>query len=82
MPGLLGGMDIGMGIGGWAAHAADNLGAIASAVSDVLPDGMTEWADPTTTTLTEASRAAGLVPYSSIVLGTVLVGFAQPYFQW
>mmetsp|Transcript_32135 Transcript_32135/g.64019 ORF Transcript_32135/g.64019 Transcript_32135/m.64019 type:complete len:414 (+) Transcript_32135:2-1243(+) len=72
---------MGTDTGGWAAHAADNVGAIASAVSDVLPDGMAEWADPTTTTLTEASRAAGLVPYSSIVLGTVLVGFAQPYFQ-
>lgn len=32
-------------------------------------------------TLTEASRAAGLEPYALLVAGTVLVGFAQPYFQ-
>ncbi|KAL7551215.1 hypothetical protein ACHAWF_016255 [Thalassiosira exigua] len=48
-------------------------------VAEVLPDVVTDLVDPST--LTEASRTAGLEPYPLLVLGTVLVGFAQPYFQ-
>jgi len=48
-------------------------------VIEVLPDAVTDYVDPST--LTEASRMAGLEPYSLLVLGTVMVGFAQPYFQ-
>ncbi|KAL7467941.1 hypothetical protein ACHAXS_008170 [Conticribra weissflogii] len=81
------GMWNGLLFGTATAHAADAvvvdgggggaLDRVASAVSEVLPDAVTDLVDPAT--LTEASRVAGLEPYSLIVLGTVLVG--KPYFQ-
>ncbi|KAL7539912.1 hypothetical protein ACHAXR_009702, partial [Thalassiosira sp. AJA248-18] len=52
---------------------------VSQEVIDVLPDAVTDLVDPAT--LTEASRVAGLEPYALLVLGTVMVGFAQPYFQ-
>lgn len=48
-------------------------------VVDILPDQISDQMDPST--LTEAARTAGLEPYALLVLGTILVGFAQPYFQ-
>lgn len=69
--GLLGGSEI--------AHAADIVQTVSQEVIEVLPDGISDLVDPTT--LTEASRTAGLEPYGLLVLGTVFVGFAQPYFQ-
>jgi len=73
----------GLHLGSSIAHAADGAESIVQVLSeeviDVLPDGITDLVDPST--LTEASRMAGLEPYSLLVLGTVLVGFAQPYFQ-
>jgi MFS family permease len=65
-------------LGTFAAHAADLVAGSAS-INEVLPDAVSDLVDPST--LTEASRIAGLEPYSLLVLGTVLVGFAQPYFQ-
>jgi len=56
------------GVSPAVAHATDGAGTLVQALVD-------------DSTLTEASRLAGLEPYSFLVLGTVLVGFAQPYFQ-
>lgn len=75
------------GVGPGVAHAADAVGdgagalvhALSQEVNQVLPGAVTDLVDDST--LTEASRLAGLEPYSFLVLGTVLVGFAQPYFQ-
>lgn len=77
----------GIGLGAGVANAADSaldsaetiLQTVSQEVIDVLPDAVTDLVDPST--LTEASRIAGLEPYSLLVLGTVMVGFAQPYFQ-
>ena len=52
---------------------------VSQEVLEILPDAVTDLVDPST--LTEASRTAGLEPYALLVLGTVMVGFAQPYFQ-
>ena len=52
---------------------------VSQEVMEILPDAVTDLVDPST--LTEASRTAGLEPYALLVLGTVMVGFAQPYFQ-
>lgn len=87
--------NFGVSLGAGIANAADAVSGgvaenLANAVSkevievsqeiiDVLPDAVTDIVDPST--LTEASRMAGLEPYSLLVLGTVMVGFAQPYFQ-
>lgn len=80
------------GSGGSVANAVDSstvglvaseaemiVQAVSQEVTEVLPDVITDLVDPST--LTEASRVAGLEPYSLIVLGTIMVGFAQPYFQ-
>jgi predicted MFS family arabinose efflux permease len=64
---------------GWVANAADVAGSMARGAVDALPDYASDLVGPSA--LTDASRAAGLEPYALIVLGTVLVGFAQPYFQ-
>lgn len=67
------------------APQVDNSGidmivqAVSQEVIEVLPDGITDLVDPST--LTEASRVAGLEPYALIVLGTICVGFSQPFFQ-
>jgi MFS family permease len=58
---------------------ADSSVSIVQAVVEVLPDPISGLVS--TDTLTEASRSAGLEPYPLLVLGTILVGFAQPYFQ-
>lgn len=50
--------------------------AIVQAVTEALPDPISNLVS--TDSLTEASRSAGLEPYPLLVLGTVLVGFAQP----
>jgi len=75
--------NFGLGLGAGIANAADGAETIVQAMSqeviDVLPDAVSDMIDPST--LTEASRVAGLEPYSLLVLGTVMVGFAQPYFQ-
>jgi len=85
--------NFGIGVGAGIANAADAVGdvigvdgaaetlvqQISEEVIDVLPDAVTDLVDPST--LTEASRVAGLEPYALLVLGTVMVGFAQPYFQ-
>lgn len=82
--------NFGLGLGTGIANAAEGAGNFAQVVSqditlveqeimDVLPDAVTDLVDPST--LTEASRVAGLEPYALLVLGTVMVGFAQPYFQ-
>eukprot|EP00986_Skeletonema_menzelii_P019315 scaffold27612_cov148-Skeletonema_menzelii.AAC.2 len=71
-------------LGGSAiVHAADIVQTVSQEVIEVLPDGISDLVDPyvDTSTLTEASRVAGLEPYGLIVLGTIFVGFAQPYFQ-
>jgi len=60
-------------------HAADIVQSVSQEVIEVLPDGISDLVD--TSTLTEASRVAGLEPYGLLVLGTIFVGFAQPYFQ-
>ena len=69
--------------GGGIANAASDIEQIVQTIEqeviDVLPDAVTDFVDPST--LTEASRTAGLEPYSLLVIGTVMVGFAQPYFQ-
>jgi len=77
----------GFGLGAEIANAADAMGdsaemlvqTVSQEVIDVLPDMVTDMVDPST--LTEAARVAGLEPYALLVLGTVMVGFAQPYFQ-
>lgn len=58
---------------------SEEVVVVGQEVIDVLPDAVTDLVDPST--LTEASRVAGLEPYALLVLGTVMVGFAQPYFQ-
>jgi len=68
-----------LGGGSEVAHAADLVQTVSQEVIEVLPDGISDLVDPET--LTEASRVAGLEPYGLLVLGTVFVGFAQPYFQ-
>ncbi|KAL3774638.1 hypothetical protein ACHAW5_008561 [Stephanodiscus triporus] len=65
---------------GWVANAADVAADVAESLVDALPDFASNYLVDASA-LTEASRAAGLEPYSLLVLGTVLVGFAQPYFQ-
>lgn len=84
---------LGIGLGTSAANAAISSDAAASTISgsddlvqlvpheviDVLPDGISDQMDPST--LTEAARTAGLEPFPLLVLGTIMVGFAQPYFQ-
>ena len=84
---------LGIGLGTSAANAAISSDAVASTISgsddlvqlvpheviDVLPDGISDQMDPST--LTEAARTAGLEPFPLLVLGTIMVGFAQPYFQ-
>lgn len=75
------------GGGPGVANAADALvgpgGAfirtLSQEVTQVLPDAAVALVDDST--LTEAARSAGLEQYSFVVAGTVLVGFAQPYFQ-
>lgn len=57
----------------------DSSVSIAKAVVEVLPDPISVLVS--TDTLTEASRSAGLEPYPLLVMGTIMVGFAQPYFQ-
>lgn len=57
----------------------DSSFSIVQAVAEVLPDPISDLVSMDT--LTEASRSAGLEPYPLLVLGTILVGFAQPYFQ-
>ncbi|KAL9185111.1 hypothetical protein ACHAXT_002888 [Thalassiosira profunda] len=83
----------GVGLGSGIANAAEAVGGaealvqsvsqevdlVAQEVMEVLPDAVTDLVDPST--LTEASRTAGLEPYALLVMGTVMVGFAQPYFQ-
>jgi FLVCR family feline leukemia virus subgroup C receptor-related protein len=64
---------------GLASEAEMIVQVVSQEVTEVLPDVITDLVDPST--LTEASRVAGLEPYSLIVLGTIMVGFAQPYFQ-
>jgi len=85
--------NFGIGLGNGIANAADGISSstslaqtiseefieVGQEVINVLPDGITNLVDPST--LTEASRVAGLEPYALLVLGTVMVGFAQPYFQ-
>jgi len=70
-------------VGPGVAHAADGASTLvqtlSAEVNQVLPDAVTDLVDDST--LTEASRLAGLEPYGFLVLGTILVGFAQPYFQ-
>ena len=58
-------------------NAADNLlpDGAGEGLVDMIPDAVVDMVDPST--LTEASRTAGLEPYPLLVLGTVLVGFAQ-----
>jgi len=56
-----------------------DLNMIEKEITTVLPDKITGLVD--SSTLTDASRVAGLEPYALLVLGTVMVGFAQPYFQ-
>jgi len=84
---------LGIGLGTSAANAAISVDAVASTISgsddlvqlvpheviDVLPNGISDQMDPST--LTEAARTAGLEPFPLLVLGTIMVGFAQPYFQ-
>lgn len=65
--------------GSQIVHAADIVQSVSQEVIDVLPDGISDLVD--SSTLTEAARVAGLEPYGLIVLGTIFVGFAQPYFQ-
>ncbi len=66
--------------GSQIVHAADDIvQTVSQEVIDVLPDGISDLVD--SSTLTEAARVAGLEPYGLIVLGTIFVGFAQPYFQ-
>ena len=75
------------GLGSTIANAAsdiytgssDLVDMVPNEVMEVLPDSVTNLVDPST--LTEAARTAGLEPYALLVLGTILVGFAQPYFQ-
>ena len=69
----------GLGLGINIANAESLVQSVSREVIDVLPDAVSDLVDPST--LTEASRTAGLEPYALLVLGTVLVGFAQPYFQ-
>jgi MFS family permease len=69
----------GFGLGINIANAESLVQSVSREVIDVLPDAVSDLVDPST--LTEASRTAGLEPYALLVLGTVLVGFAQPYFQ-
>lgn len=80
IPDFFGGLLLG---GSEIVHAADIVQTVSQEVIEVLPDGISNIVDPyvDTSTLTEASRVAGLEPYGLIVLGTILVGFAQPYFQ-
>lgn len=78
---------LGFSLGTGSAHAADAVGAsgetlvqkMGGEVIGVLPNAVTDLVNPST--LTDASRSAGLEPYALLVLGTVMVGFAQPYFQ-
>lgn len=70
---------LGLGMGMNIANAESLVQSVSREVIDVLPDAVSDLVDPST--LTEASRIAGLEPYALLVLGTVLVGFAQPYFQ-
>jgi FLVCR family feline leukemia virus subgroup C receptor-related protein len=72
--------------GSWMANAIDVIESISTShiqlaykAIDILPDRIEALVD--TSTLTEASKAAGLEPYTLLVIGTILVGFAQPYFQ-
>ena len=72
--------------GSWMANAIDVIESISTShiqlaykAIDILPDRLEALVD--TSTLTEASKAAGLEPYTLLVIGTILVGFAQPYFQ-
>ena len=75
------------GLGSTIANAAsdiptgssDLVDMVPNEVMEVLPDSVTNLVDPST--LTEAARTAGLEPYALLVLGTIMVGFAQPYFQ-
>jgi MFS family permease len=69
----------GLGLGINIANAESLVQTVSREVIEVLPDAVSDLVDPST--LTEASRVAGLEPYALLVLGTVLVGFAQPYFQ-
>ncbi|KAL7479893.1 hypothetical protein ACHAW6_005610 [Cyclotella cf. meneghiniana] len=62
-----------------ASGMAETSASLVQAVADVLPDSISDLISADT--LTEASRSAGLEPYPLLVLGTILVGFAQPYFQ-
>jgi len=68
---------LGLGFG------ADIANALPDGAVDLLPNVVEQAVEKMVdqSTLTEASRVAGLEPYSLLVLGTVLVGFAQPYFQ-
>ena len=65
--------------GGGGGSSSDLVDMVPQEVIDVLPDGISDQMDPST--LTEAARMAGLEPYTFLVFGTILVGFAQPYFQ-
>ena len=71
------GGDIGV-LSSVSSSSTDSM-TIVQAVTEVLPDPISNLVS--TDTLTEASRSAGLEPYPLLVLGTILVGFAQPYFQ-
>jgi len=72
---------VGLNLGTSIANAADNIlpDGAGEGLVEMIPDAVVDMVDPST--LTEASRTAGLEPYPLLVLGTVLVGFAQPYFQ-
>ncbi|KAL7506981.1 hypothetical protein ACHAXN_008004 [Cyclotella atomus] len=56
-----------------------NMAHSSVSIVEVSPDPISQLVS--TESLTEASRLAGLEPYPLLVLGTILVGFAQPYFQ-
>ena len=76
---------VGASVGGGDGSGMMDAGSsFVQVVSDVLPDevvnAVSDLVDPNL--LPEASRVAGLEPYALLVLGTVMVGFAQPYFQW
>ena len=68
---------VGLNLGTSIANAADNIlpDGAGEGLVDMIPDAVVDMVDPST--LTEASRTAGLEPYPLLVLGTVLVGFAQ-----
>ena len=66
-------------IGSSSGVVLDSSMSIAQALMEVLPDPISVLVS--TDALTEASRSAGLEPYPLLVMGTIMVGFAQPYFQ-